>query len=525
MFVSNVVQNTYEPTLRAIFRNEREFTWEWFSTQSSSFQSRVLKDAERFKPHVDDNPMFAWIPHAKQRLFLGASTPIRAFIGGNRSGKTTAGIADLLIQACDRDCLPEDLQAFKRYDPPFYCRIITPDLQRTSEGVIMQKLREMCPRSQLVGESWIKGYEKAKRTLHFKNGSWIDMSLSYETDLDKFGGTALHAVYYDEEPSGPNAEAIRSECQMRLIDYNGEEIFMMTPLLGMSMVYDTVWEPASHNEVEPGMFQAKDITVVQVDMDENPHLPPEAKERLLAGLTKEERAARKSGRFIHFSGLVYDEFDNDTHVVDPITPDHLKGQTIFVGIDPGISTTAVVLACFDRDNHMLVFDELYLGETSAIPENVVRVIKQKEREWNIQPAYYLIDPSARNRQLTDADRVQAAYFRAGISTVPAQNDLEAGVFEVKRRLQHKLLLVTRNCQQWLWERGRYRIQPREDGKFAVITRQNHLMDATRYVAMARPIAEQIMKTTHRGVRGWVHGTAPPWRDTPQDNYGPLGIGA
>lgn len=497
---------------------------EKFRRLPPSEQRELTSILTKLKGAVESNPLAAWVPHSKQRAFLESKTNIRAFIGGNRSGKTTAGVADLLIQACDRDATPKHLQPYKRYEPPFYCRLLTPDLLRTSEGVVMQKLRELCPRSQLKGGGWDKGYQKATRTLQFANGSWIDLSLSYETDLDKFGGTALHAIYYDEEPSGPNAEGIRSESQMRLIDYNGEEIFMMTPLLGMSMVYDTVWEPASHNETQPGVFQANGITVVQVDMDDNPHLHGGAKERLLSGLTKEERAARKSGRFIHFSGLVYDEFDEDTHVVDPITPEHLKGHTVFVGIDPGLTTTAVVLASFDRDNHMLIFDELYLGEQSAIPENVVASIKQKEKEWRIKPSYYLIDPSARNRQLTDADRVQAAYYRAGISTVPAQNDLEAGVFEVKRRLQSKTILITRNCRRWTWERGRYRIQARDDGKFAVIARQNHLMDASRYVAMARPVGPQVVQRTHRGVRRWLPGTAPRWRDTPQDIIGPMGAG-
>jgi hypothetical protein len=60
--------------------------------------------------------------------------PLKAFLGGNRSGKTTVGIVDDLIQAIDHDAVPEHLKQYKLWEPPFYCRIITPDFTATMEG-------------------------------------------------------------------------------------------------------------------------------------------------------------------------------------------------------------------------------------------------------------------------------------------------------------------------------------------------------------------------------------------------------
>ena len=54
------------------------------------------------------NPLLRYEPHDKQVVFHSSHEQIKAFLGGNRSGKTTAGILDDLIQAVDRDCRTQD---------------------------------------------------------------------------------------------------------------------------------------------------------------------------------------------------------------------------------------------------------------------------------------------------------------------------------------------------------------------------------------------------------------------------------
>jgi hypothetical protein len=191
-------------------------------------------------------------------------------------------------------------------------------------------------------------------------------------------------------------------------------------------------------------------------------------------------------------------------VCDPVEKSHLRDQTFQIVIDPGIAKTAVLFAAFDKDNHLLIYDELLLqGHT---PERTVAEIRKKERLWGVKNAFYLIDPAARNRSLTDAERVESAFQKAGLPVVPAQNDVETGIFEVKRRLEKGLLTVARNCQNLLWERERYRLAPSSDGKFAVVKRNDHAMDCLRYVAMSRPLIHPELKERRRR---WVPGTAPP----------------
>lgn len=501
-----------------------EIDWKAVSALPQSEQEVIKAELAEVQRLVEANPLQAYEPHEKQRLFHQAHTPIKAFIGGNRSGKSHAGIADDLIQAVDKDVLPEHLRDYKKWDPPFFCRIVSPDFTSTMEGVVFEKLRQLSPKSQLVGGSWDKAYDKQRRTLRFTNGSWFQF-MTTEQDIDKFSGAALHRVHYDEEPGGIHGEKIRQENLLRLLDYNGEEVFTMTPLLGVSWVHDVIWEPVANARVVEGYYASDDIAVVQVDMDENPHLNQISKERILSGLTEEERAARKSGKFIHFQGLVYEEFEESKHVVETVSREQLKGQDIRVGIDPGIETTAVVFCAFDRDNAMLVFDELYLHGNDAVPEVAAHRIKTVCKAWGVKPSYYMIDPSARNRSLVNAEQVSGAYYRAGIMTHPGQNALEAGVFEMKRRLQHDptALVVSGKCRHWLWECKRYRQQPRTDGEFGVIRKDNHLMDATRYVAMSRPIAPLRPKVARHKQVAFSKNFAPSWQGEPiKQQSGPMG---
>lgn len=459
------------------------------------------------------NPLLRYDPHLKQRYFHRSTKRIKSFFGGNRSGKTTAGIADDLIQAVDRDCLPDHLKPYKKWEPPFKCRIVSPDFTSTMEGVIFEKLKDMAPKDQLLGGSWEKAYDKQRRKLSFSNGSWFDF-LTSEQDVDKFSGAALHRVHFDEEPPDEKGRQIYRECTMRLVDFNGDMLFTMTPLLGLSWVYDVVWERRGP-EVKKGLFENDRLTVVTVDIDENPHLSPEGKAAALEDKSPQELKAIKEGRFVHFAGLVYDEFDPDKHVIERVPRESLEGQTIFVTIDPGIKTTAILFLAFDGENNLVVFDEITLGESSAIPEVAAQAIKAKEEEWGVKPTYYVIDPAARHRSLVNAEQVSTAYMRAGINTVPGQNAVEPGIFEVKRRFDRSLrktgtgeIRISQRCQKLLWEFTRYRMDPKAEG-FAVVKQHDHHLDALRYGCMARPVAPHTLPKPRSHQTHWVPGTAPP----------------
>jgi hypothetical protein len=458
-----------------------------------------------------NNPNLTDKVHRKQLEFHAAQTRIKGIIAGNRCGKTIGCKVDDLIQAVDEDCLPEHLKSYKRWEPPFICWLGAPKFEKHRDTII-PILRKFCPKDQLLGGSFDKAFNGQNWHLRFKNGSEFYFK-TYDQDVDAWASAEIHRVDWDEEPEGEHGLKLRSEARARLVSTNGDEILGMTPLFGLSWVHDKIWERRD----DPG------ITVVHMAMEDNPWLTPQAIEEFAEELTSEERRARVGGEFVHFAGLVYPEL-KDEHFAPAPSPDHLKCQDIVAAIDPGIRTTGVIFAAFDRDNSMLVFDELYLHNDDAIPEQSSLHILAKLSDWGIDPAEvkFLIDPSARNRSLTDADRVQAAYWRAGIKCYAAQHDVEAGVFEVKRRLETNLIRFSEDCKTTKWEHRRYRIDPKADGSFAVVKQDDHLCDPTRYIAMSRPIGPNRIKRQPPKRQRWVQGTAPPLDLRPRRPVGPMG---
>ena len=441
---------------------------------------RLLEDA--FKR----NPLLGYRPHAKQVLFHQPPHPaLRAFFGGNRSGKTTAAVIDTIIQAIDPDMVPDHLKAYRRWGTPFFCRLVSPDLTNTMEGVVLEKFREWTPAEQLKGGSFDRAWEKQLRMLRFKNGSWIQF-FSNDQDRDKFGGAALHRVVYDEEPR----QDIRQECLTRLIDFDGEEIFAMTPFSGMSWLYDDVYEPWERGQLQDGR-------VVVVDMDDNPHLSPAGKRRALAQYSGEEREARKSGRFVHFAGLIYPEFAWDRvrrpELVIPDDPNESAvphGFPVFVGIDPGLRFPAVVFCYLDFENTLVVFDELMMpGKTIRV---VCEEIRKREEKWRIKPEWYVIDPAARNKNQQTGRSDMSEFQAQGIFPFPGQNEWRTGVNSLRQRLERDKLAITSNCQtvKDQFKRYRYATPParaESDPREKPVKKDDHLLDALRYVSMARPL--------------------------------------
>ena len=419
--------------------------------------------------------------HEKQLAFHRAQTRTKALLGGNRAGKSAAGGVDDLIQALPESLVPEHLLKYKKWQPPFKCRVITPDLGHTMTAVL-ETLREWCPPEALLKGSWDEAFDKTKRILRLECGSVFDF-MSYETDLDKFGGVARHRIRYDEEPPGEKGQEIRKRGLQRLRDYQGDEVFTLTPEFGLSWLHDDVWESRGP-EIEDRVWANEELVIVRAATFDNPFVPADRKAD--SEFTEEEYKVKVLGEFFHIKGLVYDEFKPE-HVVKRPDREDIKGRDVVVGIDPGYRTTAVVFAAMDKENGALVFDELYLHKQEALPKNTAEQIKLVSKKWGIKPQWFYIDPMATNASMTSGENIEGAYYREGIPVIKANNKVEAGILEVKRRLQstYPALLVSEDCKMLLGELARYRLDDKEDGKFAVVKTNDHACDALRYLLMGR----------------------------------------
>jgi hypothetical protein len=124
--------------------------------------------------------------------------------------------------------------------------------------------------------------------------------------------------------------------------------------------------------------------------------------------------------------------------------------------------------------------------------------------WHeVQIAYKIkgvIDPAARNRAQADGERLLATYKAQGLKLTPANNAVEAGIYEVWQRLSTGRLKFFRTLTNLQAEYRLYRRD--ENGK--IKKDFDHLMDALRYLVMSG----KAVASVQAAIRAAHTGSAP-----------------
>lgn len=443
--------------------------------------------AEGIKTQAKRPNIHAYVPHTKQEDFHCSAKPIRLYIGGNRSGKTTGGLA-------------EDIWWMRGQHPhqpvpeaPTYGRIISVDLMQGVNQVIIPQLKRWMPPSLLINGSWEDSYDKQNRVLTCSNGSTVEL-MSYEQDVEKFAGTARHWTHYDEEPP----EAIYKECQARLIDYGGHSWLTLTPLNGMTWIFDDLFL-AGQNGDNPL------VHVTVVSMDDNPHINAEAKAQYLSTLDPEERRAREHGQFVQLGGLVYKHFSKNVHVVPFEIPP--KTWEWYTSMDHGFNNPTAWLwhAVAPDGSQIITFAEHYEREMT-VQQHAARV-HEIEAGFKKVPDIRIADPATAQRQGVTGTSVQTEYAIAGLPIMPGNNDVHIGVTQVANYMRineatgKPFWVVTDNCvnlirelerlrwKTWSSKKAEYQNNPYEQ----IHKKDDHAADALRYFLTFMPDLKPVLE--------------------------------
>jgi phage terminase large subunit-like protein len=473
----------------------------------------LLEQAEQIRVA---NPLAFYKPNGpKYERFHNSRDRLKGIQGGNRSGKTTTAIVDDIIQATPRDLLPERLQAIKQYDCPFYCRVMTPDMERTMKPVIHQKLKEWLPTS-LIPKGFDAAYDKQANCLRLDCGCRFDF-LSYEMAVDKFGGAALHRCHYDEEPP----EEIRNECLMRLVDFNGDELFSFTPLKGLTWSYRRIFKNRNH----PG------VTLEQVSMRDNPNLNAAGVARVLdddvLGLDATQKEMREHGRFTNQAGMVYPNV-RDWLIPAP-DPRSVAEHEVLVGIDPGITKCGLTWTAHEHSERFVTFDARELRGNDV--GGWVDEIHRTNRRWGLTPEQiaYAVDPAAVARSMTNRNvSVESELIRLGIYAEHGENDVDAGVLMLLRLGGKGLWVISDALEHFIETLEEYPLEEKPDGSIHPAKNgREHLADAQRYAISLRawPDAPEARQQTvypdgHAQHRS-VHLGGPPPGVVPRSVMGDM----
>lgn len=399
--------------------------------------------------------------------FHRSEAKIRLVTGGNRSGKSECGIIEAIWHALGT-------HPYKKIKTPNSGWIVSLDFP-TSRDVAEQKLRRWLPPYE------IKKWDEQERNVYLRNGSVIGLK-SCDQDVNKFGGSAKHWIYFDEEPTGERGYRIYQECLMRTIDFRGKVWFTMTPVLGMSWSFDELYERAAYD---------KDIFVVSIETYENPFLNRDEIDNMAKKFSKEELDMRLKGKYIQFSGLVFKELDKNVHFIEPF---HIpKDWPKFRSIDHGIrNPTACLWGAVNDKEELYIYDEYYETD-KTIAENceAIRTITAGDSiEWTT------IDPSTEQRDPQTGISNRSEYLRNGILTRALRTDKKAGINLIKQLLRsddetkRPRLFIFNTCYNLIREMTRYRYKSlggrsEESGSDDPVKVLDHAIDALRYMVSSK----------------------------------------
>jgi len=445
--------------------------------------------AGSLKKQANTPNMYGYKPHKKQSAFHTSAKKARLYIGGNRSGKSVGGVVEDLWWATGRHpylSIPE---------PPIHGRIVGVDFINGVQGILLPIFKRWIVPSDLVGGSWERSWHNQERELHFSNGSVLDFKSS-DQDLEKHAGTSRNFIHFDEEPP----RSIFVENLMRLVDVGGSWWITMTPVEGMTWVYEDLYEP---------WFKGTrhDLDVTKVDMSDNPYLSVEEKMMVLGFLDDDERSKREHGTFVPKGGLVFPSFSQTVHCdLHGWRPP--QDWLVYNSIDHGYNHPTADLwhAVSPDGTEIVTFHEMY-GREKIVSKWAEDIIAW-EREARIEPFLRTGDPSMKQRQAQSGASIQQIYAENGVylalDSVP--RDVSPGVNRMNQYLQINKKTgrpfwrisdcpnLAREMAQLHWDYfASGKMEDANNAKETIHKKNDHSPDSARYFFTFLPNLEDISK--------------------------------
>ena len=441
-------------TVREILRIEREF---------AARAKEPLRNYNRERTHL------------KQMEFHRSERRNRWVFGGNRSGKTECGAVESVWLA-----LGEHPFKVNRPDVQGWVVSLTQQVQRDVaqakilkylparriEDVVMASGRKGAPEYGIIDHITVRNAFGGLSKIGFK---------SCDQGREKFQGTSLDFVWFDEEPPLD----VYEECRMRVFDRKGLIFGTMTPLKGLTWVY---------GEIELNERGDPEVWCTHMEWKDNPYLDPAEIENMARLMSEEEQQSRRFGKFHTGQGLVYPEFDPDRHVIEPF--DIPAEWQCAVSIDPGLKNpTSCHFYAVDYDGRIYVVGEHYESgrDIDWHAEKILALADSlgwgRDSSGRLQA---LIDSAASQRTLAAEKSVAELFYERGIAVNTRVNkDLYSGIQRIKSLFARDpaeififktCVNLIRELKGYWWGEGD---RPRKI--------DDHALDELRYFVMSRPV--------------------------------------
>lgn len=414
--------------------------------------------------------------HLKQMEFHKCRKRNRWVFGGNRSGKTECGAVEAVWMARgihpyrkNKDGIVGWVVSLSREVQRDVAqkKILKYLLPEWIDSVVMVSGRADNPANGIIDYIDIKNVFGGIGRIGFK---------SCEMGREKFQGASLDFVWFDEEPP----EDIYDECRMRVLDKKGDIFGTMTPLKGLTFIYNRIYLNVRNDD---------QIWHIFMEWADNPYLDPEEIKAISASLTDTQLASRRYGRFCENRGLVYEEFEENSVVIEPFdVPEEWYDG---ISIDPGLNNP---LSCHwyavDGDGNIYVIAEHYEAGKDilyhcGIIKDICVALGWKTDSFGRYRAF--IDSAANQRTLSGIKSVAELFCENGIQVdTSVDKSLFTGISRVKQYLKRgngaPNLYIFNTCVNLIREIKSYWWGEGDTPK----KKDDHALDELRYYIMSKP---------------------------------------
>jgi len=419
--------------------------------------------------------------HHKQLAFHKCKKRNRWVFGGNRSGKTECGAVESVY-------LARGIHPYRQNKDGVFGWVVSLS-QQVQRDVAQSKILSYLDPSWIEDVTMISGKKNSLKygvidQIRIKNvfgGISVIGFKSCDQGREKFQGSSLDFVWFDEEPP----KDIYDECRMRVLDKKGDVFGTMTPLKGLTFIYDEIFLNSKNSP---------EVWYEFMEWGDNPFLDAGEIAELTNTLDSEQLESRRFGRFRSGVGLVYPEFDENFHVIEPF--DVPKEWQDMISIDPGLNNPlSAHWYCVDYDGNVYVVAEHFeAGKDVCYHSERIKEIS-KRLKWKTDGQgriEAIIDSAANQRTLAYNKSVTELFYENGILANPKVNkDLFSGLQRVKGYLKkdgvHPRLFIFKNCVNLIREFKSYWWGDGDSPK----KYDDHALDELRYYLMRKPYKDPV----------------------------------
>ena len=470
---------------------------------------RILEQREKeITARIEANPLANFEPTLPaqcrfgqaQILFFQSKAKEKVLFGGNRSGKTHCAAVMTAFHITGRypDYIPKEVRLLPGEERrrPLKMRIYAEDYKHGIGEIIWPKLMEVLPVEFRVLPHVTPNGEITG--VVFPNGVQVSF-MTYRQSKKSMAGWTGDLVWFDEPPPSREfyVEVIRGT-----VDRGGLIYVSATPL-GSDWFDEYLLDNSTSDTNE--RFK---VFSIQIDVRDNPHLPPEDMEWWVNRLPASDFQARVRGIPSSVASRVFLRYLRPAeHFIDPFPLPKVGGEpdgwNLIMALDPHDSHPAAMVwvAVFDPARtggvpRIVQVAESWNPRTMTIA-GAIEVAKEIEDALGAKPLLRVLDPNfGLKRSTVTGGKIIEEYVKQSMELgypmrfVPGEDKISYGHLKLREWFMGRLpdgtpqFQIFKTCKATIQSLMRYRFKDPAKG-VVENNKYKHFPDCLRYIATAK----------------------------------------